>query len=167
MLTLSFVGHDPQETLRAITGGVGWARRPRRSDDGTASTPPRRRDRPDRRARPRGKGRPQIGALIETPGPLLPTLRLLRWSFRCRPRRAARAHARIYGGLNLLIPHRARPEFGDADLCKKNSLERESIRWNSLSLQMGAWCTRLCEGEDDVQAEYWAQGAGGRDGLRP
>src|SRR5215472_15039267 len=65
-----------------------------------------------------GKGGPQIGAPIETPGPPLPTLRLLR-SFRCRPRRAARAHARIYGGLNLLIPHRARPEFDDADLCKK------------------------------------------------
>src|SRR5215510_2330539 len=35
---------DPQETLRAITVGVGWARRPRRSDDGTASTPPCPRD---------------------------------------------------------------------------------------------------------------------------
>src|SRR6516225_37188 len=36
---------DPQETLRAITVGAGWARRPRRSDDGTASTPPCPRDR--------------------------------------------------------------------------------------------------------------------------
>ena len=39
-----FFRTDPHETLRAITVGVGWARRPRRSDDGTASTPPCPRD---------------------------------------------------------------------------------------------------------------------------